>query len=149
MISAADRGRGQPDGGFTLIELLVVISIMSVIVALAPVLSSGVSGARFRAAVASIVGTLRAMHVQAERSGRPVTVVVEPYSFIWQSRVSGWPRGVDRIALSAEASSPDRNATIAFFPDGSATGARLDVSGGGHRAVIWIDWAGGYVHADP
>lgn len=125
--------------GFTLIELMVVLAILGgAAVILLPVAAfrpSSVAGAERQ-----VTDLLRSARATAIRSGRPVDVAVEP-----ETRRVGYPGRV--VALPGDVglqllAGPLR---LRFYPDGSATAARLGVARGTDRRTVTIDWLTGAV----
>jgi general secretion pathway protein H len=151
---AAGVTRGQR--GFTLIELLVVMAIGSLLVALVPPAFDRLREvSQYRDTVRALVTDLRQARQQALALGRVVNFRVDLTGRkfgIAGSPLKPLPASLElkaTVAASAAAESANQ-ATIAFLPDGGATGGTLDLArqnGAGVR--IQVDWLSGHVTQEP
>lgn len=121
MSATGDHARA----GFTLIEALVVVAVAALISGLAfPRLSAAIDAQEFRTATATIHAGLQAARAAAIRSGVAARFQVADggHGFLIDGgAVITVPQAV-RIALSG-------GQAIAFYPDGSATGGVVTISG--------------------
>lgn len=120
--------------GFTLIELLVVLVILALAMSIAaPVLFEAGDRGRLDGATVEVYNALRRARSQAVTSGNPVTLDAR--------------RLIKDRAIEIEIASSD--APLAFYPDGSATPARLTLAMGAQRRIISIDWLTGHAALAP
>lgn len=150
MIWRRSRGAGVRGNGFTLLEMIIVLAVLGLIMGL--VVTRGPQrshGLDVRAAVATIVRTLRQARGQAISANRTVTVAV-----------NGAQRLVSVDGTAALALSPGLGLTagsgidavpgpkltgIRFTPNGSSTGGRIVLADGKRRIVVGVDWLTGRV----
>lgn len=132
------------DEGFTLIETSIVLVVLALVVAL--VAGRGPSrspGLEAHAAAREIVQILRAERTRAIAAHRPVDLTLDMAQHRY--RVNGKPMGsiAGRLAGSSVAvlGGPPGNrfATIVFAPDGSTSGARIEVRGGSVPIRVGVD----------
>ena len=136
--------------GFSLVELMVVLAIASMVLAVSvPSLLVG-GGARVDAAASAVAGELRRARSDALAQSRPQAVLID----LQAHRVSrandagrSLPEGAEMKLLTARSEQLDaQRGYIRFFPDGSATGGRLDFGHDGHaRVAVDVDWLTGSV----
>jgi len=143
--------------GFTLVELLVVIAILGVMLALIGVAAKPVSSATHaRSAAQEISGALRAARSAALMGNRSVdfTLDIAPPGYRWGQQVPHRLPSDVRLGLMTgreQAASADRG-RIRFDPDGSSSGGRVSINGGGQSWRVGVDWLSGRVsvmHAAP
>lgn len=138
----------QHEAGFTLIELMAVLVITAAALAFAaPRLAGTRAGLQSDLAAASIAETLLAARTKAMTSGRPATVVLSPAAGqYWIAGTAGrrkkLPGGVAMSVPGAEAGAASTQ-TLTFQPAGSATDARITLTGRGQQTVITVDWLTG------
>ena len=130
--------------GFTLIEVTVVLAILGFVGGL--VLGRGPprsAALELRAASATVVQMMKAARTRAIATNRRVTVAFTNPPAVQVSGASArlLPPG---IALSVTATA-DLPAGIEFLPDGSSSGGRVELSGGGRRVAVGVDWITGRV----
>ena len=138
-------------GGFSLVELLIALTLLIGILVLLPTrFSGGVAGAGLRGTAARVAAGLRLTRSLAisrgrdqrfgldlERrhfgtSGRDHTIVLDP--------------AITVKMTTAESERPDAaHASIRFFPDGSSTGGRIELTRGGRGFLIAVDWLTGRI----
>ena len=140
----------DPQHGFTLVEMLVVTAILGVALALVGVGIRPVSPAtQARAAAQEISGAMRSARSNALMSNRSVAFIVDlaPPAYQWGAGPrQALPKGV-RLALMTgqdQVISGSRG-RIRFDPDGSSSGGRVTVGGGGQPWFVGVDWLTGRV----
>jgi general secretion pathway protein H len=137
--------------GVTLLELLVVMTIIGLLLAVAPPLLTGSlprmaheSAARELAAALRQVRTYSITH---NRTG-DLYLDVEARQY-WTSespRHVDLPRQVDLALLGAASLAPSESSGgIRFYPDGSSTGGRIVLSRGERHYSVEVDWMLGKV----
>jgi general secretion pathway protein H len=141
---------GNSSAGFTLIELIMVIAILGLMLVLVGVRGTPLSpGLEARAAAQNLAGALRAARAEALAANRPTAIRFDLANRSY--RVGAAPAATLSGALSlALLTSRDETVNetlgnIRFYPDGSSSGGRLSVSGGGQTWWIGIDWLSGRV----
>ena len=143
--------RHQP--GFTLVELLVVMTIIALAMVAIPAIVSGVPSMRLRTAADGMVATLRELHQQAIRRGVTTELILDPAARAYRVSADTAPRHFPEIVAElgfepTAALFSNRNASIRFFADGSASGGTLFLKNGERVAAIKVDWLTGRVRRD-
>ena len=147
-----EPGRGA-DRGFTILEMLVVLTIVGLMMTIAPAVVSGLDGSRLRAASFDLVARLREARSQAE-SRATATDVVFDLDRRGMTVSSGptfrpLPAIVDRIDIfPASLVNDQRTARLRFLPDGTASAARIELRRGRLTAVVMVDWLTGRIWRD-
>lgn len=142
--------------GFTLIELLVVMAIGALLLGLAPTAFVRYrDGSQYRDTVRALVGDLRQARQRAQIHGQLVRFQVNLSDR--QFGIEGLPPKTLPASLELKVTvgtnglgDVRKQATIAFLPDGGASGGTLELlrqSGGGVR--IRVDWLTGEVTQAP
>lgn len=136
--------------GFTLIELIVVISIMGLMTVLVTVGRTSLSPATHaRAAAEAIAGGLRSARAEALTANRPIAFTIDIASRRYQWEGAPERTLPDDLTLSLLTSRDElvsgAVASIRFNPDGSSSGGRVSVNGGGKVWMVGIDWLSGRV----
>lgn len=142
------RAGRTTESGFTLLEVLIVLTVLS-LAGTATVL--GVGNARdrimFVRAGAWLDSTLSSLRGQARREGRMTWVDFDLAARRYRLPEGQWlglPSGVT-WEMTPE---PDPSAdirTVAFLPDGTASGAALTIRAGGYASVHRVDWLTGSI----
>jgi general secretion pathway protein H len=128
MTSRSNHGR---QAGFTLLEMMVVILVMGL--ALALITGYGRPHSQWletQAAARDVAQAMRGARGQALVQGHPVALVLPRL-----------PAGVPVSVLAPPGG-------IVFAPDGSASGGRVLLGGGGHQLAVDADWLTGGVRID-
>ena len=137
--------------GFTLIELLVVLTIMALFVSLAaPAMTGAVPGFELKAAVSDLGTALRRSRSEALRTNRSTFVEVDVrkpgYRVGDDGGVVAFPPGTQiTLTIAKRERSGQGRGRIRFFPDGTATGARLVIAGAGKIIEMEVDWFDGRI----
>ena len=156
MQSQSDR---KFSAGFTLLELLVVLTIAGLLTALAPPLySKAVPGAMLKNTSLDLAISLREARSKAINSGKGVnfTLLANPPSYvIGNTAVVPLPDGIIVAAydypgllsgsLVKNPALEDDEILIAFYPDGSSSGASVAISNGATAHRIDISWLTGNI----
>ncbi len=148
-----DAGFTLPrEAGFTLIEMIVVLAVLGLVAGL--VLARGAprsAGLEMRAATGAVAQAMRVARTEAIMSNRPVTVVFDPRAGtlrVGARTPRSLPAGTAITVVTtadlvgAGAGAP---AGIAFQPDGSSSGGRVELARGARHARVGVDWLTGRV----
>jgi len=140
--------------GFTLVELLVVLAMIALLVALVrPLYSTAVPGARVRTEILDLAMSLRQSRNRAISDGKMIAVEfdTEHARYAIGSDITELPastqlfaaqRGMNPIELLA---THDPIVRLEFHPDGSSTGASVELR---NKSASWqldVDWLTGRV----
>ncbi|WP_434027245.1 type II secretion system protein XpsH [[Pseudomonas] boreopolis] len=140
--------------GVTLLEMLLVIALIAVAGLLAAgAVTGGLDGMRLRSAGKQIAAQLRFTRTQALASGQPQRFSLDPVARRWQAP-SGHqgeiPPGLEiRFTGARQVQRHAREGAIVFFPEGGATGGRIELQA---RKATWridVSWVTGEVVAGP
>ena len=147
----AIRGhRGQGVGpGFTLVELLVVLVIMGFALAVVPVsMVKLYDGMQYRSAIGDVLTGLKAARNEAVKRGRSVAFSVDVQTRrvdIGDSKSFVLPDSLDLGLIVAQREIQGERGSIRFYPDGSSTGGRVQLSMEGHTLDVDIEWLTGRI----
>lgn len=142
----------RPEGGFTLIEIMVVLVILGLVAGL--VLGRGPQRSatlEMRAATGAVAQAMRVARTRAIASNRRVVVALDPGAATLQVGASAPRRLPPGIAIAVVdlavvgVGRADAQPGIAFLPDGSSTGGRVELAGNGRRSAVGVDWLTGRV----
>ncbi len=137
--------------GFTLIELLVVLTIIALLASLvAPAIGRVVPGVELEAAARAFGSTLRRTRGEAIRTNRSTFVEVDVMRPGYRSGVSDrlieFPAGSEvSLTVARRERSGESSGRIRFFPDGTATGARIVLGGPRKIITLEVDWFDGRI----
>lgn len=140
----------QSRRGFTLIELLVVVGLVAAALAIgASAMRAGLPGMQLRGAARELAAQLRYTRAQAIVSGSSQTFTLDARTREWQApgrRHGKLPREINIVATGAriEQQSPDQ-VVIRFFPEGAATGGRIQLHRGTAAWQLDVEWLTGEV----
>jgi general secretion pathway protein H len=142
-----------PAGGFTLLELLVVLAILALVAVIAlPRIGAALPGAELEAGARRIAAGLNEARSLAVARNRAVRFTLDGA----EKRFTvggGGPGGAlpDKIAITLITGAGDvsgaARGAIRFFPDGSSSGGRIELSGSGGRRSIEVDWLTGRIRS--
>ncbi|MEL6197105.1 MAG: GspH/FimT family pseudopilin [Pseudomonadota bacterium] len=155
MPTSSTEARG--DRGLTLLELLVVIAILMIVAVSLPTLSGGAP--THEQTVRAVSSTLVAARAEAVRRARPVRVVFDlaerRYGIVpieaaepalEAALAETLPEDITlRLTTAGEVAAPGDRPAILFMPDGSATGATVDLASPGRRSVLSVRWMTGTI----
>jgi general secretion pathway protein H len=136
--------------GFTLIEILAVLTVLGLMLGLlitrGPMRNSTVETRSFTSGFAE---ALRLTRSEAIARNRPVAFSVDTLNRIYRpvtAPVVSIPADINlRLSPISARQSEAGHAWITFKPDGSSTGARVDIIGRTRRMRIEVDWLTGRV----
>ncbi len=137
--------------GFTLLEILIVLVIGVLLVALAPPLLSGMSGAtELRGAARQLAAGLRNARNEAVARQREAVLTLDlerrRFGVTGDPREIALPAGVALKLHTAQSELLDgATGSIRFFPDGGSTGGSITVSGPKLAYRVNVDWLTGAV----
>ncbi len=156
---AREPGNSTPSAaGFTLLELLVVLTIATLLVALVPpAISAVVPSVALRSATHDFAQTLRRARGMAIHGNRIVDVVLrfEPPTYaIGDDTPTGFPNSVRMDVAPAAGFGEQPPAWTAaelyadgfrlrYYPDGSSTGAVIDLLRGERGYRVDVGWLAG------
>ena len=131
--------------GFTLIELIATITLMAIVLAVAPAAYSKVRDAMsFRAAITDTTSALKRARVAAVLGGQPVelAVLLEQHQLQTPGEKTVTIDSKIKIDMHGVISLTNPDLPVfRFYPDGSATGGSLTLTNpAGRMQRIDIDW---------
>jgi general secretion pathway protein H len=131
---------------------MVVLTIIGLIVALLPPLfAKALPGYRLRSTARELVADLRNARGNAVASGQEVALLLADrhYTLVGAATPRELPSSVtvDTVWVPPD-ERKKQGALIRFFPDGSATGARIGLTDHDRHAEIAVNWLTGKVTLD-
>jgi general secretion pathway protein H len=147
-------GLNVTQAGFTLIEMIVVLAVLGLVAGL--VLSRGPprsAALEMRAAANAVAQTLRVARTRAIMSNQRVMVALDPRTATLRVGV-GAPRSLPAGVTMSVITTADLASTgagtagpagIAFLPDGSSSGGRVELATGTRHMQVGVDWLTGRV----
>ena len=137
--------------GFTLIELLVVLAIIALMTVIAaPRFAGALPGAELESGARKLAAGLREARSLAVSINRDVPFTLSGGANRYAVGANGKSRQLpEKLAISlvtgrAEVTGANQG-SIRFFPDGSSTGGRIELTGAGGKRSIEVDWLTGRV----
>jgi len=149
--------RGAEERGVTLIEMLVVVVVIALIMSIStPSVTAGIDAVRLNTASSSVAVFLNAADNRAERSQRPVELIVSSKLLQYVSTDAGshrelkLPDGITaQIAGSAGADDGQPDARILFMPGGAVPAVAIGLSNQhGGRRIVRLDPMTGAPHVE-
>jgi general secretion pathway protein H len=138
------------EAGFTLLELLVVLGIMALAAGFAMPLATRPAGdATLTATARKLAADMRMARASAIRDNAERTLTIDlARRRFWVDGLTGASAiaggiAIDVVTVRAEQLSA-RQGRMRFFPDGSATGGTVLLTGGGRSATVKLDWMTGH-----
>ena len=137
--------------GFTLVEMIVVLVIIVLGTAIVSFnFSSGNDRTEIKAAARDVVSTLRYARGQSLITHREITVDFDltgnSYTVSGQDRMYTIPETIALTIVTAESEMTGQDqASIRFYPDGSATGGRITLERSTAKWQIDINWLTGHI----
>jgi general secretion pathway protein H len=140
--------------GFTLVELLVVLAMIALLVGLVrPLYSAAVPGARVRAEVLDLAMSLRQSRNRAISSGKVIAVEFDTEHARYaigpdavelpgSTQLFASQRGVNPVQLIG---TDDPIVRLEFYPDGSSTGASVELRNESASWQLDVDWLTGRI----
>lgn len=134
--------------------MIVVLAVLGLVAGL--VLARGAprsAGLEMRAATGAVAQAMRVARTQAIMSNRPVTVVFNPRAGTLRVG-AGTPRSLPAGTAMSVVTTADLmgaqagaggQAGIAFQPDGSSSGGRVELARGARHSRVGVDWLTGRV----
>lgn len=148
MTHAALRHRLRPRAaaGMTLLEMLLVIALVAVSASLAVMaMGGGREGQQLRSAVRELNAQLRYTRTQAIVHGQMQQFQINPATGQWQAANGRQGQLPERLRVrftgAAQLQPSAGTGAIAFYPDGGASGGRIELIGqraGWQLDVAWI-----------
>ena len=145
--------RGLGARGFTLLELLVVLAIAGLLMAaVPPMISAVIPGAEVKGATRELAVALKQARFEAISHGVPVDVTfsADPARYaIADKPAESLPRNTELRARSLPSSDVRKPGyrkpmtepfQLRFFPDGSSSGARIELRRGKHGYALSVDY---------
>jgi general secretion pathway protein H len=148
---ARGRNAERAAAGFTLFEMIIVLALAGLMLGLALSVARRPVSPTTRTVVAAreIAAALRSARLQAITANRPVSVTFDIVNHRYQIGASGWrpvaPEVDMALLTTAGAGASGSSGRVRFAPDGSASGGRVTLSGGGRTLWVGIDWLTGRI----
>ncbi len=137
--------------GYTLFEVLLALAIIGLVLASVPLISgAGRPGPEARAAAHEVAAALRGARSEAIVRFQPVTFLLDVDERWYRVGAAAAPHNLpEELELSLYTANSElldaSRGAIRFFPDGSATGGKVALSGGGHDYQVTVDWLTGAI----
>jgi general secretion pathway protein H len=154
MTWTAGQRRAHRQLGFGLLELMVVIGILALAVAIvAPALNRARLGLMARSAAYELAADLRAARASAQAANveRVLTLDLAGRRY-WAEGVVGARTFPPNVKVELAVPESERIGTfsgrVRFFPDGSASGAKVVLNDGRSTASVSVDWLNGGVRIE-
>ncbi|NKB37196.1 MAG: type II secretion system protein GspH [Gammaproteobacteria bacterium] len=140
---------------FTLIELLIVLSIIALIMLIAPpFMPKVIAGVNVKATTRDIASSLKIAQSLAINKQQEVAFLVNieshNYSFANRKKHMKLPRQTKLSLVTARSEQlSESEGAIRFFPDGSSTGGQIKLNHINQEYLIDVHWLTGKVSIQP
>jgi len=138
-IASGDRSF-HSETGFSLIELLMVLLLLALISGMvAPATGTLLEGAAFRSEIRDILAAFRYARLKAISTGQPLAMAWDEREntlFLLEQNASPHSLWTDEQGHTTIQMTPER---VRFFPEGTATPARMVILRGGRRNHFRLD----------
>ncbi len=137
--------------GFTLVELLVVLTVIGLIIALAPMaMNRAMPSLELRTTTRELAAALRNTRSTAIRDNREMALTLDVddswYRLDGRDGEQTINPEIELKLLTATIEAEDESVgRIRFFPDGTSTGGQITLARGGDTYYILVDWLSGRV----
>ena len=142
--------RAARASGFSLLEIILVIAIIALASVLAAAaMGGGFKGMQLKASAKQIASNLRYTRAQAIETGKPQSFMIDPRRHEWRAPKAHHgdiPAKLGIVFIGAREVQPTAGVgAIVFFPDGAATGGRIQLTSGKVAWNIDVGWLTGQV----
>jgi general secretion pathway protein H len=143
--------------GFSLLELLVVLAVLALVAVIAiPGTGGALTGAALESGARRLAAGLREARSLAVAQNRVVrfTLSGAEKRYFVGAGARGAPLPA-KLGIILTTAAPDagggESGAIRFFPDGSSTGGRIELTGPAERRSVTVDWLTGRIRqgSDP
>ncbi len=136
--------------GFTLLEMILVLVIAAVLAAVAvPNMQPAIANMQLRAATQDVASALRHARGQALKRGSEAVFVLNVnrhfYRVAGRAKPYALPESVKLSLFTADFLMDEGQGSIVFYPDGSASGGRVTLEGGGRTRLVDVNWLTGNI----
>ena len=137
--------------GFTLLELLVVLAIIALMVVIAaPRFAGSLPGAELESGARKLAAGLREARSLAVSRNRGIPFTLSGGANRYAVGSNGKTRQLPgKLAITLVTATTEitgaKQGSIRFFPDGSSTGGRIELTGAGGKRSIEVDWLTGRI----
>jgi len=137
--------------GFTLVELMVVMVIIGLLLAVVPIaFDRALPGLELKSTTRQLAAALREARSNAIRDNQEASVTLNVterrYALDGTKKSQVVAEGIELSLFTATTEVDEQGGgRIRFFPDGTSTGGRVTLVGGGTAYYILVDWLSGRV----
>jgi len=140
---------GRPDGGFTLIEILVVFLIIGLILSVVSPMLRPNESFEMRSAARDLMLNLRKARSEAVIKNLSVAVIIDTKNKQFRletlDKLYELPASAEILVTTVETEVDGDRAGVRFFPDGSSTGGKIELTGEKSGYTLAVDWLTGSV----
>ena len=135
--------------GFTLLEMLVVIMIIAVIAAVSGLNLPGRDDANLESVAKILMADLRYERSRALVKGADTGIIIDVSAGTYFSQDAtvrkSFPEKISVTIVVDEKSISGTQGKIAFYPDGSSSGGKVQLSKNNRTLEVLTSWLNGYV----
>jgi len=136
--------------GFTLLEMILVLVVAAVVAVVAiPNLQPAIANMQLKSATADVASALRHTRGLALERGREAEFVLNVnqhyYKIAGRHKPYALPSDVKLSLFTADFLMSEGQGSILFYPDGSASGGRVTLTGAGKKRLVDVNWLTGGV----